>query len=137
MIYHYKGFFGCDSQCDIELHRHKDFDVIVATEISSNEGTSITNMAEQLATLVCKAFDIVPARLVWIEHYPERPIGTRESFKESFDLVNFTRNGDQFLSPRWSPLDKAEAIAITKGKPPEPRPLDERWAIFGKGELND
>ena len=101
------------------MHRHKDFDVVVATEVSDNEGTSMTNMAEELATMVCKAFDVKPDRLVWIEHYPERPISKRESFKESFDLVNFTRNDDQFLSPRWSPLDKAEAIAITKGKKPE------------------
>ena len=84
MIYDYKGFFGCACQCDIEVHRHTDFDVVVATEVPDNEGTSITNMAEQLATQVCKAFDIVPDRLIWIEHYPERPISRREPF---FDTV--------------------------------------------------
>jgi hypothetical protein len=78
-----------------------------------------------------KPFDIVPDRLIWIEHYSERPISRRESFSESFDLVTFTRNDDLFSSPRWSPLDKAEAIAITKGKKPEPQPQDERRPIFG------
>ena len=37
-----------------------------------NEGTSVTNMAEQLATQICQEFDIEPKHLIWIEHYPDR-----------------------------------------------------------------
>lgn len=48
MIFHDKGFHRCDAKCGIEVIRHKDkaFDVIIATEVHDNPGTSITNMAE-------------------------------------------------------------------------------------------
>ena len=131
MIFHYKGFHGCDAKCGLEVIRHKDkdFDVVVATELHDNPGTSITNMAEGIATLVCKEFDIPPSRLLWIEHYPERPSGTpRKPFPESFDRVWFTWTGEQFRSPRWRPLSTEQVEAIKKGE-------DFDWQ--GEGERPD
>ena len=44
MRYNYKGFWGCDSCCDIEVHRRSDGKhVFIATEVPANRGTSITN----------------------------------------------------------------------------------------------
>jgi len=44
MRYNYKGFWGCDSCCDIEVHRRSDGKyVFIATEVPENRGTSITN----------------------------------------------------------------------------------------------
>ena len=44
MRYKYKGFWGCDSCCEIEVHRRSDGKHIsVAPELPDNPGTSITN----------------------------------------------------------------------------------------------
>ena len=68
---HYRGFHGCDSWCDIEVVRVSDAcTVVIVTEVDDNPGTSVTNMAEELATEVCKTFRISPHKLVWYEHYP-------------------------------------------------------------------
>jgi hypothetical protein len=51
MRYNYEGFWGCDSCCDIEVHRRSDGKyVFIATEVPDNPGTSVTNFAEYLAT---------------------------------------------------------------------------------------
>jgi hypothetical protein len=50
MGYDYKGFWNCDSHCDIETHRRTDGKyVFVATELPDNPGTSVTNFAEHTA----------------------------------------------------------------------------------------
>jgi anaerobic selenocysteine-containing dehydrogenase len=39
MRYSYKGFWGCDSWCGIEVHRRSDGKyVFVATEVQDNPG---------------------------------------------------------------------------------------------------
>ena len=71
--YDYKGYFGCDCHCTLEI----DGNLVICTEDDDNEGTSITNMAEHLAPRVCYNFGIDPYQLTWIEHYPERGRQTR------------------------------------------------------------
>ena len=72
MRHNYKGFWGCDSCCDIEVHRRSDGKhVFIATEVPANRGTSITNYAEHLATAMRKQHGLKPEDVIWIEHYPE------------------------------------------------------------------
>ena len=98
MIYNYEGFHGCVCICDLEIIKN----LVIASEMPENEGTSVTNFAEQLATLVCQEFEIEPKHLIWIEHYPERD-GVSRKYAESYDLVSFNLNGDGvFSNPRWT-----------------------------------
>ena len=110
--YAYAGFHGCESVCNLEIHGS----LVIATEREDNEGTSITNMAEQLATKVCQSFDITPGKLVWIEHYPEQP---DIMYDENYSLVQFNLQGGthfekafEFTTPRWVPIDKAVVEAL-------------------------
>ena len=98
MIYNYEGFHGCVCICDLEIIRN----LVIASEMPENEGTSVTNFAEQLATLVCQEFEIAPEHLIWIEHYPERD-GVSRKYAENYDLVSFNLNGNGvFSKPRWT-----------------------------------
>ena len=86
MRYNYKGFWGCDSYCDVEAHQRSDGKyVFVATELRGNPGTSVTNFAEHLATAVRSQYGLKPEEVIWIEHYPD----AKDRRKEDFDLVRF------------------------------------------------
>ena len=107
MIYTYKGFRGCESKCELEIISN----LVIATQSKENTGTSITNMAEYLAMLVCNDFHIEPTKLIWIEHYPKR--GEIHPYPESFDLVCFNIDEDGIFSePRWIPISKAVVDAL-------------------------
>ena len=77
----YAGLHGRPARCGLELIELPDRrTVVITTELSDNPGVSVTNFAEELATLVCNMFCIDPMTLVWIEHYgypdrvtPKRP----------------------------------------------------------------
>jgi hypothetical protein len=56
------------------------------TELSTNEGSSITYAAEQLAAEVIR-YHRLSAPVVWIEHHPPE---TTDGSTETFDLANFS-----------------------------------------------
>jgi len=83
---------------------------IIATEVGTNPGMSITNAAEEAATAACRQFVIDPHRLVWIEHYDANSYRDRGR-EESFDLVTFGKVTTTaiviFAAPAWKRM-KAE-----------------------------
>jgi hypothetical protein len=111
MRYNYKGFW-CDSVCDIEAHRRTDGKyVFVATELPDNPGTSVTNYVEHLATAMRSQYGLMPAELIWIEHYPES-----KHRKEVFDLVRFLgMEGDSFRSPVWTRITEQAVEDLIAG----------------------
>lgn len=112
MRYDYKGFWNCDSHCDIEAHRRTDGKyVFVATELPDNPGTSVTNFAEHLATAMRGKYGLRPDEVIWIEHYPEAK-GRR---KEDFDLVRFQVEGDSFRTPVWSRITEQAVEDLIAG----------------------
>ena len=100
--YQYKGLWGCNCICYLEVQDH----LVIATELDQNQGTSITNFAEHLATQVCEQFNIPKNQLVWIEHYPDNHYRSEE-----YDLVTFTLVNGIFKKPQWRPLTAVEKLA--------------------------
>src|SRR5918997_3905454 len=64
----------------------QDAPVVICSEPPTNEGSSITYVAEQLAAEVIR-YHRLPAAIVWIEHHP--PIAT-DGDAETFALVDFS-----------------------------------------------
>lgn len=96
--FEFRGFQCCRCHCQLELIPLSDGRmVVIATEVEDNPGTSITNVAEYLASFVCGQFHVEPGTLVWIEHYG---YGTT-SRDRTFDLVTFQRRPAEKIS--WSP----------------------------------
>jgi hypothetical protein len=60
--------------------------VVVCSELPTNEGSSITYVAEQLAAEVIR-YHQLPTPVVWIEHHPPE---TTDGDTETFDLVDFS-----------------------------------------------
>ena len=117
----YRGYYGCKSHCTLEIYGN----LVIATEADDNEGTSITNMAEHLATRVCHQFQIDPLKLVWIEHYLERGHEwMHKPIPESWDFVTFQQIAEsndgapRCLKPKWNPIapDKVQALIEQRGE---------------------
>ena len=116
MLYHYPGYHGISSFCDLDvtiLPYGAAF--VVCSQDLDNTGTSVTNAAETIASQLCRerpALD--PARLIWIERYPPR--GSRHSpIAESFDLVTFQVTDSTrrtVARPTWKRLTAKEFQAL-------------------------
>jgi hypothetical protein len=133
-VYTYQGFHGCESVCRIHIYDLEHATVVLATECRETYDTSITNMAEYLATMVCAEYEILPDRLRWIAHYPRKP--WERSDVSEFDLVRFTvaphvrpdaprswsalwaqvqevcRPTCYLTCPTWTPISRAEVEAL-------------------------
>lgn len=125
--YPYRGFHGCASWCGLEIIRLRDGrTVVIATEVEDNPGTSVTNMAEGLASRVCAEFTINPRSLVWIEHYGY-PSAFPAGNPRTFDLVTFARpmagDGAPFGDPKWRPMSEGDWRALSL---PPRRPVEYR-----------
>lgn len=109
------------SRCVLEIYANNNKVIAIASEVD-NPGTSITNCAENLATLVLRHImgfpeghkvnsnsflPVRPENFVWIEHYPS---GKKQN--ETFDLVQLTWDGSRFHSPKWKrlPLETVERM---------------------------
>ena len=119
-VFPYRGYHGCSSRCRLRVYEESGKPpVVIATEREDNPGTSITNMAEHLATAVWQMLERPEHGLVWIEHYQDRAlIGGKPLFKEEFDSVTFTSTCHGFTDPRWKPISKAEVETLI-GQPLE------------------
>jgi hypothetical protein len=73
----------------------RDAPVVICSELPTNEGSSITYAAEQLAAEVIRYHSLTPP-LVWIEHQP--PLST-DGNTETFDLVTFSSYGIRERGP--------------------------------------
>jgi hypothetical protein len=113
MRYDYRGFWNCDSRCDIEVHRRSDGKyVFVATELPDNPGTSVTNFAEHLATAMRGQYGLKPEDVIWIEHYPE----AKDRRKEDFDLVQFLAvESESFRTPVWTRVTEQAVSDLIAG----------------------
>lgn len=68
--YDYRGLHGCPSHCWLHLFTNDFYTVVIASEVGTNPGTSVTNIAEGIATQVVRDWKLIPQQLTWIEHYP-------------------------------------------------------------------
>lgn len=85
--------------------------VVIATELRSNPGMSITNAVEMLATQVARQFELNVMMLVWIEHYAY-PISGNPLVPRSYDRVEFRsrlHGGDPaFIGPAWRTMTASD-----------------------------
>jgi hypothetical protein len=108
--FEFPGYFKKPAHTAIEVYGRpgaEGYKVVIATELSTNDGVSITNGSESLAAAICSKLDIMPQDLILIEHYAGDSI-----LGEHYDLVRFTvrreRNGYSFEDRKWLPLDKSQ-----------------------------
>ena len=109
---HPRGTFS--SRCDIEIFMMGDRTLVVATEREEDprSGISISNGADTLATIILQKYRLDPDSITWIEHYPEKRMGSVYRLGETYDLVRFRFKGNRFVSPKWDRIDGIGAEAF-------------------------
>jgi hypothetical protein len=126
--FEFKGLGGRRAWCRLEVIPLKEGrTAVIATEVEDNSGTSVTNVAEHLASFACDRFQIDPDRLVWIEHYGYG--GWRE---RTYDLVTFSRRQPERM--QWAEPVLRHQPSGWPGhfEEPEWRPMrDEDWQSLG------
>ena len=82
---------------------------VVLEQNYEDPGGCISDFVEDLAATVWEALGR-PVDVAVIEHYPSRgPAGDPSSFRESFSLVTFAREGDKFVRPSWLTISRSDA----------------------------
>ena len=93
----------------------QDAPVVICSELPTNEGASVTNIAEQLAAEVIR-YHRLHAPVVWIEHHPPE---TTDGDTETFDLVAFSsyevRERGPYLGETRLTVGEATWKRITRG----------------------
>jgi hypothetical protein len=79
-----------DGLCRIRVYLpedERDAPVVICSELPSNEGSSVTYSANQIAAEVIH-YHKLGVSPVWIEHYPKE--ATTDGHSETFELVVFS-----------------------------------------------
>ena len=106
--YHFKGKWDVPSVCGLKVVEKPGKTIVIATNLyDSNPGTSISRWSAQLATAICNDLNIDPGHLVFVEHNPDLH-SKLDFYKETFDVVEFTWEGNHFANPAWKRVSKKE-----------------------------
>ena len=90
-IHTWKGFGGCESIVRVRIYDNVVFggSVVLLTELSENNGTSVTNGVEKIVSDLIPKYKLNAMSTMIIEHYQQR--GQRPADRESFDAVTLNR----------------------------------------------
>ena len=109
-IHYYRGYWSDGGKCRIRIYQEDGHaPVVICSQLTDNDNTSVTNIVEYLAAEVIEEHDL-PTPLTWVEHYPDH-----EGEIGEYSLVRFSSWEPQEVclggvwryrvgSPRWSPL---------------------------------
>lgn len=105
-------FYSCNgsqSFCYCHVLNDEDKTIAVFTEMTANKGTSVTNAAEELASIFCEDHKMRPDKVTFVERYQHSP--------DILDSVNFksvteTERSIRFRDPVWRRMTAEEATPI-------------------------
>ncbi len=91
-IFNFKGQWDMPSACGLKIRRHDGKDYVVVTELyQENPGSSITYAGKTLAEQICKAKNLDPANMVYVECAPDT--NSKLSFyDEEYYMVDFNQD---------------------------------------------
>jgi len=117
----YQNRLGQPAVCHIREYIAGITVIIVCSEVRDNPGTSVTSMADVIATAIWHDVEPPPlTRFRWIEHYSAQGMILSTALQqETFALVTFQHNAatGHLEDPRWLRITQADVEAL----------IGERW----------
>jgi hypothetical protein len=102
-LYHYQLFEQIDAHCRVRIYQHQERQVVVVTELQSNQDLAITNAWLELVPDLAHHYGLALAQTDWIEHYPQGEYVERSTRGDTFDHVTLEPDG-----PHWRRITRAE-----------------------------
>lgn len=99
--------FTDNAICHLQILQNENEAVIIATELHTNPGLSITNAAEILANTIISQFDLDPKHTRFIEHYGAASYDDGKA-RDTYDEIIFQWNGKRAFEPKWHPIELKE-----------------------------
>ena len=102
--------------CLLRILQDKGKTIVIVTELATNQGLSVTNAAEVLASKIVEQFHLDPTTTRFIEHYGKESYGYEDerAVADVFDEVTFVWNGMLAMSPTWKRADGKEMKKLLK-----------------------
>jgi hypothetical protein len=120
-IHYYRGYWSDGGKCRVRIYREEGrAPVVICSQLTDNDNTSVTNMAEYLAAEVIRKHEL-PTPLTWIEHYPEHEgaIGEYSLVRfSSWEVSEALMGGTSRVrigTPFWSHLPKEKVLFVLEG----------------------
>jgi len=107
---------GGEGRCYLSVYeRRGSLPVVIAYEVASNDGPSVTNAAASIATQVWRRL-LPDARegIIFVEAYQDARHRDRAPVVR-FAEVTFDLDGDALHSPRWRHRERVEVEALIGG----------------------
>jgi len=112
----YTSASGAEGRCYLSVYEHKaSLPVVIAYELASNHGPSVTTAAAAIATQVWR--QLLPDAkegIIFVEAYRDNLCRGGEP-SERFAEVTFDLDGDALHSPRWRHIERANVEALIGG----------------------
>lgn len=96
-IHEFLGFHRIPSSCRVLMFSDDGDHFILFEDI--DDGTSVTNASEQLATEIVEKFKLNPGDCRFFETYSQY-------HHDTVDEIEYTWNGNEAKHPRWKPAPK-------------------------------
>jgi len=112
----YTNARGAEGRCYLSVYeRRGSLPVVIAYEVASNHGPSVTNAAASIATQVWR--QLLPDAkegIIFVEAYTDG--GSLDSAATArFAEVTFDLDGDALHSPRWRHRERADVETLIGG----------------------
>jgi len=125
ICFDFKGFYGVDSCCGLDLIQIEGFTLVVCTHLNENRGSSVTGFCDQLIKIIAEKFSLDLDRVIMMEMLPEDHRFPQNVWnlktEENFCLVTFERKSDDpsaLRNPFWTPISPEIAEKLILGDNP-------------------
>lgn len=113
----YSGYHGNEKNavCQVRIYHVKKQRIVILTQLPENEGLSVTNGVEKIATEVQQIYSL-RSDTIWLEHYLDDcayyELSDPRDQGEHFSIVSFELSNGNFSRPRWKRLSIEDALRL-------------------------
>lgn len=93
ITHQFRGYGVFPSYCNVYIVNRGEYNYVLFEDL--NDGTSVTNASEQLASEIVEDYDLDPTKCIFFETYSED--------LETFDEISYTWVNNVAINPVWYP----------------------------------
>lgn len=109
-----------ESTCLVTIYHDLNNDnvaLVVFTELASNQGKSVTNSSEAIASLIVRDYELDPSKTTFVEHYGPLSyhFSTAPHCNDHYSTISYQWENGKAHRPVWSALSAKELETLVNG----------------------